>query len=53
MKILKYLFTICLMVMCITNISYADKTKNIEPGLYELKNDVYHEQEIEIGRAHV
>lgn len=46
MKILKYLFTICLMVMCITNISYADKTKNIEPGLYELKNDVYHEQEI-------
>lgn len=46
MKFLKHLFVICLTVMSLTNFSFADKKEDLTPGLYELKNDVYHEQEI-------
>lgn len=46
MKFLKHLFVICLTVISLTNFSFASEKDNLEPGLYELKNDVYHEQEI-------
>lgn len=46
MKFLKHLFVICLTVMSLTNFSFADEKEDLTPGLYELKNDVYHEQEI-------
>ena len=46
MKFLKHLFVICLTVMSLINFSFADEKEDLTPGLYELKNDVYHEQEI-------
>ncbi|MGM9533936.1 MAG: NEAT domain-containing protein [Intestinibacter sp.] len=46
MKFLKHLFAICLTIMSLTNFSFAGENENLVPGLYELKNDVYHEQEI-------
>lgn len=46
MKFLKHLFVIYLTVMSLTNFSFADEKEDLTPGLYELKNDVYHEQEI-------
>ncbi|MGM9530285.1 NEAT domain-containing protein [Intestinibacter sp.] len=46
MKILKHLFAICLTIMSLTNFSFAGEKEDLVPGLYELKNDVYHEQEI-------
>ena len=46
MKFLKHLVVICLSVMSLTNFSFADEKEDLTPGLYELKNDVYHEQEI-------
>ncbi len=51
MKILKHLFTICLTILCLTNVAYAAGDKDIEPGLYNVKNDVYHEQEIGMSMA--
>lgn len=46
MKFLKHLFAICLTIMSLTNFSFAGEKEDLVPGLYELKNDVYHEQEI-------
>lgn len=46
MKFLKHLFAICLTVMSLTNFSFAGEKEDLASGLYELKNDVYHEQEI-------
>ena len=46
MKFLKHLFVICLAIMSLTNFSFAGEKEDLVPGLYELKNDVYHEQEI-------
>ena len=46
MKNLKHLFVICLTIMSLTNFSFAGEKEDLVPGLYELKNDVYHEQEI-------
>lgn len=51
MKILKHLFTICLTILCFTNVAFAAGNEDIEPGLYNLKNDVYHEQEIGMSMA--
>ncbi|WP_455542522.1 NEAT domain-containing protein [Intestinibacter sp.] len=51
MKFLKHLFTICLTILCLTNVAYAAGSKHIEPGLYNVKNDVYHEQEIGMSMA--
>ena len=46
MKFLKHLFAICLAIMSLTSLSFAGQKDDLELGLYELKNDVYHEQEI-------
>lgn len=51
MKILKHLFTICLTMLCLTNVAFAAGNEDIEPGLYNIKNDVYHEQEIGMSMA--
>ena len=51
MKILKHLFTICLTILCLTNVAFAAGNEDIEPGLYNIQNDVYHEQEIEMTMA--
>ena len=51
MKILKHLFTICLTVLCLTNVAFAAGNEEIEPGLYNIQNDVYHEQEIGMTMA--
>lgn len=52
MKILKHLFTICLTILCLTtNVAFAAGNEDIEPGLYNIKNDVYHEQEIGMSMA--
>ena len=48
MKKLKHLFTILLTIFCITNVSYA---ASLDYGLYNVKNDVYHEQEIGMNMA--
>ena len=48
MKKLKHLFTILLTILCITNVSYA---ASLDYGLYNVKNDVYHEQEIGMNMA--
>lgn len=48
MKKLKYLFTILLTIICITNVSHA---ASLDYGLYNVKNDVYHEQEIGMNMA--
>lgn len=48
MKKLKHLFTILLTIFCITNVSYA---VSLDYGLYNVKNDVYHEQEIGMNMA--
>lgn len=51
MKILKHLFTICLTILCLTNVAFAAGNEDIEPGLYNIQNDVYHEQEIGMTMA--
>ena len=48
MKKLKHLFAILLTIFCITNVSYA---ASLDYGLYNVKNDVYHEQEIGMNMA--
>lgn len=48
MKKLKHLFTILLTIFCITNVSYA---ASLDYGLYNVKNDVYHEQELGMNMA--
>ena len=48
MKKLKHLFTILLTIFCITNVSYA---ASLDYGLYNVKNDVYHEQELGMNTA--
>ena len=48
MKKLKHLFTILLTILCITNVSYA---ASLDYGLNNVKNDVYHEQQIGMNMA--